>query len=139
MSLVNYLYWLLKPNQHRTVRRSNLDRVTLNLEALEERWLPNGTVTAATTPPPSFIQAAITLYVDGIQLEAVRQANLAAFFDDIPTSTVAENLAQFFGNFNIDGIQANIEFNLPYASPIGPFLVQAGRQAVDQILPHTYS
>jgi hypothetical protein len=88
--------------------------------------------------PPCFFQAAVSLYIDGIKLEAVAQANFAAFFDDFTTASMAEQLVRFFGTPDINSIEANIAFLEPYAGPFGPYLVQAGEQAVDQILPHRY-
>ncbi len=134
MRLLNYLPSLQNRRQHRAIRRPSSTGITLNLEALEERWLPNGTVTAASAAPPSFVQAAITLYFDGVRLEAVEQANFLAFLDDLPKAYAAENLALFLGNFDINSIKANIASNLPYACPFGPFLVLAGELAVDQFL-----
>lgn len=130
---LNYLFPLKNRNQRRAAGHPSRAGVTLNLEALEERWLPNGAGMAAIVPP-SFLQAAVTLYIDGIRSEAFAVANFAAFQDNFATASMAERLYQFLGNADYENIQANIAFMEPYAAPFGQLFVQAGEQAADQFL-----
>jgi len=89
--------------------------IKLNLETLEDRWLPNGTITSTSAPPPSFNQAAIQLFNDGVNL-GVGWVNEHIFgineADAFPVPPAALN--------------ANIAFNSPYAGPFAPLFVLAG-------------
>jgi hypothetical protein len=105
---LKFVYSLRDRKLHRSARHSGHARVTLNLEALEERWLPNGAFAAPSTPPPSFIQAATALYLDGYM----------------------EGLDPFFDPQNVPAaINANIAYYSPYAGPFAPLFVLAGQMA----------
>jgi len=87
--------------------------VRLSLEELEPRVVLS---TTDVTPPPSFAQAALSLYIDGAEL--VLNQNLGGISTNGGPSTV------FF-----PGAQANIAFNTPYAQPFSEFFVLAGASA----------
>ncbi len=114
MCSLDFLCPLKDRNNHHAVCRSRRAGVTLNLEPLEERWLPNGTITATSPPAPSFNQAAIALYSDGVNL-GVGLANRYFGIDEADAFPVppAE-------------LNANIAFNSPYVGPLAPLLVLAG-------------
>ncbi len=133
MNPLHFLHCLKDRKQHRADHRPSDASVALNLEVLEDRWLPSGTL---PTAPPSFVQAAVSLYIGGIQQEAVWQINVTAFKEDFVTGSKAERVLQFFGNSDLNSIEANIAFNMPYAGPFGPLFVLAGAQALDQFLHH---
>src|SRR5574340_1665071 len=105
---VKFVSSLTDRKQHCAAQRPSRAAVTLNLEALEERWLPNGTIAATATPPPSFIQAATALYMDGY----------------------AEGVEPFFSPQDIpDSVKASIAYYSPYVGPFAPFFVLAGQMA----------
>ena len=101
MCPLNFLRSLKVRNNHRSARRPRRGGVTLNLEPLEERWLPNGTISATTPPAPSFNQAAIALFSDGVDL-GVGLANQHFGIDEAGAFPVP--LAE---------LNANIAFNSP--------------------------
>jgi hypothetical protein len=112
---LNYLYSRKACKRQRGVRRTNRVRIALDLEPLEERWLPNGAIAAAATPPPTFIQAAIALYSDGVNL-GVGWVN-QSFFDIPETDAYPAPPAD---------LKANIAFNSPYIGSFAPWFVLAG-------------
>lgn len=88
----------------------------------------------APPPPPSPYQALLSLYLDGIELEAVEQGSAAGWRDHFAIASALEALLQFFGNPNLDSINADIAFNEPYAGPFGSYVVLAGELALLQTL-----
>ncbi len=88
------------------------------LETLEDRLTPTATPmppsTPAAVPPPSFTQAAVSLYLDGV------------FF-------VINELTH--NSQAVAGVQASIALYSPYAEPFGEFFLQAGERAVLEMLP----
>jgi hypothetical protein len=87
--------------------------VRLSLEELEPRVVLS---TTDMTPPPSFQQAALSLYIDGAQL--VLNQDFGGISINGGASTVL-----------FPGAQANIAFNTPYAQPFSQFFVLAGASA----------
>ena len=91
-----------------------------------------------STPPPSFQQAAISLYLDGIQLalsnvDAMEQAE--AFLSDKPNyNPIVLAQAQFFGYPTSSQILTNVALNAPSAEPFSEFLVLAGASAESNLL-----
>jgi hypothetical protein len=90
----------------------------------------------ASPPPslPSLFQALISLYIDGIELEATLQGNIEGFKATPQSLTIAgelEQVIEFFGNGNLDEIQASIAFNEQFA---GPFVVLAGQEVIDNAI-----
>jgi hypothetical protein len=112
---LNYLQLLKQSKQPRAPRHPIRVGIKLALEALEDRWLPNGTITPSSAPPPSFNQAAIQLFNDGVNL-GVGLVNQHVFgideADAFPVSPAVLN--------------ANIAFNSPYAGSFAPLFVLAG-------------
>jgi hypothetical protein len=84
--------------------------VALELEPLEERWLPN-----ATMPSPTFSQAALTLYINGIEL-GQGLVNQHVFGID-------QNNAY---PVPLAALNASIAVNSPYVGPFAPMFVLAG-------------
>jgi hypothetical protein len=97
----------------------SLHRVRPSLEELESRLVPSQAMT-----PPSFFQAAASLYRDGAELALIQQ-HMVNFPEGIGTS----------GTFTIFGltapqVQADIAFNMPYAQPFSGLLVMSAETAV---------
>jgi hypothetical protein len=85
----------------------------LALEELEPRVVLS---TTDMTPPPTFFQAALALYIDGAQL-VVNQEFGGISINGGPSTVL------------FPGAQANIAFNAPYAGPFAFFFVLAGESA----------
>ncbi len=115
MRFLNFLRPFKDRNNHRTARRPSRAGVTLNLEALEARWLPNGTMPASSLPPPSFIQAAISLYTDGVNLGKGLVNQIFFHIPEIDAYPVPPA-----------DLNADIAFNSPYVGPFAPLFVLAG-------------
>ncbi len=96
-----------------TDRKSRVAAVTLKLEPLEERWLPNGTVPVSS--PPSFIQAAIALYTDGVNMGVGLVNHNIFHIDEIDAFPVPPA-----------DLNADIAFNSTYVGPFAPIFVLAG-------------
>jgi hypothetical protein len=75
---------------------------------------PSSAPAAPMNPPPSFLQAATTLFIDGAEL----------LFDQL----------EGFGNPNLAGVNAEIAFNMPYAGPFANWFVLAGEAAMAEQL-----
>jgi hypothetical protein len=104
---------------------------------------PRVVLSATAIAPPSFQQAAFSLYLDGIQL-ALSNVSAAAQAEtflsgkpDYSPTLLAQ--AQFFGYPNPSQLQANIAFNTPYAQPFSTFLVLAGASAEFNLLASSNS
>jgi hypothetical protein len=108
--------WLRDPRgpSGRITKQSEADRpphrVHLSLEELEPRVVLS---TTDATPPPSFQQAAIRLYIDGLELG----------FDQ-------------FSPLALQILQSSIAFYTPYAQPFSQLLVLAGASAGVEALNH---
>lgn len=114
MCPLNFLRHLRDRNNHCTTHRPHRAGVTLNLEPLEERWLPNGTLPTTSPPAPSFNQAAIALFSDGVNL-GIGLANQHLGIDQADAFPVP--LAE---------LNANIALNSPYVGSFAPLVVLAG-------------
>ncbi len=114
MYSLNYLQLLKRCKQRRTPRHTNCAGSKLNLEALEDRWLPNGTI-LPPSPPPTFAQAAIRLFNDGINL-GVGLVNQNVFHIE-PIYAYPAPPAD---------LNADIAFNSPYVGSFAPLFVLAG-------------
>ncbi|HTU20893.1 MAG TPA: hypothetical protein VMG10_22765 [Gemmataceae bacterium] len=90
-------------------------RVPLALEPLEERWLPNATMPSPASPAPSFVQAAITLSIDGFELG---QGFVNQYVFHIDANDAYPNPPAV--------LNASIAFNSPYVGPFAPLIVLAG-------------
>lgn len=77
--------------------------VRMTLEELEPRVALS---TTDATPPPSFQQAAVALYIDGFELGFAQFSQLA-----------------------MQNLQPSIDFYSPYAQPFSQLLVLAGANA----------
>ncbi len=115
MCPLNYLQYLKRSKQHPSTRCPSRLGVTLNLEALEDRWLPNGTIPTTSPPPPSFNQAASQLFTDGVYLGKGWVNQTFLHFD--PKTAYAVPLAD---------LNADIAFNSPFVGPLAPMFVLAG-------------
>jgi CSLREA domain-containing protein len=90
-----------------------------------------------TPTPPSLFQALLSLFIDGVALEAVSEASFAEFTapaQSPATVQLLELLLGFLGNPSLNAVESNITFNLKFAGPLGPFFVEAGEMALDQAL-----
>lgn len=106
--------YLKQSKQNRAPCRPGRDGVRLCLEALEDRWLPSGTITP-TPPPPTFIQAALQLYSDGVNL-GIGWVNQTVFhIDAIDAYPVPPA-----------DLNASIAFNAPYVGAFAPLFVLTG-------------
>ena len=112
---LNYLPFLKQSKQRRAPRRPSRAGIKLDLETLEGRWLPNGTITPASPPPPTFTQAASALFVDGINL-GVGLVNQNIFHIDAIYAYPAPAA----------DLNADIAFNSPYVGSFAPLFVLVG-------------
>lgn len=118
---LNLLYslknWRERRLTHRLQRAGSprRARVALEVEPLEERWLPNAAVPTSSSSTPSFSQAAVTLYIDGIDLGQGLVNQYAFHVDENDSYPVP-----------LATLNASVSFNSLYVGPFGPMLVLAG-------------
>lgn len=103
-----------RPQRAGSSRRAG---VTLSLEPLEDRWMPNASLPPAVSPSPqpSFAQAAITLYADGFFRGQGLVNQYVFLIDPIYAYPVSPS-----------ALNESIALNSPYAGPFAPLFVVAG-------------
>jgi hypothetical protein len=102
---------------------SNRPRFRPNLEHLEPRVVPTQTMT-----PPSFFQAAVSLYRDGVELAFIQR-----FTVNFTDGGGSSGSLTIFG-LSAAQVQADIGFNTPYAQPFSTLLVMSGETAESNLI-----